>query len=184
MIGACMGCSPIIIHVESAAGIKEGGKTGLTAVTIGSLFLLSIFFAPVFGKIPETSTAPVLVLVGAMMMGEAQCIDWTLMDQAIPAFLTIAIMPFTFSIPNGIIFGLFSSVFFYFTTGQFIKSYKRFRNGNNEENNVLQLSIPAIKDVTFLKDEFVRRPSLILNKSNIDQLNQNHAFPENIYNSV
>jgi AGZA family xanthine/uracil permease-like MFS transporter len=117
LIAACMGCTPIIITVECAAGIKEGGRTGLTAVTIGCLFLLSLFFAPLFGSVPQEATAPVLILVGAMMMGEAKNIEWEDMASAIPAFLTIVMMPLTYSITNGIVFGLCSAACFYVTTG-------------------------------------------------------------------
>jgi AGZA family xanthine/uracil permease-like MFS transporter len=90
------GCSPIIVHVESAAGIREGGRTGLTAVVVGLLFFASVFLAPLFGKVPTAATAPILILVGAMMIGESQHIDWADMSQAIPAFLTSMMMPFTF----------------------------------------------------------------------------------------
>lgn len=120
MVAAMAGCSPIIIHVESAAGIREGGKTGLTAVVVGLLFLLSLFFAPLFGKVPTAATAPILILVGAMMIGESQHIDWADMSQAIPAFLTSMMMPFTFSIPNGILFGVGMSATFFLTTGEFM----------------------------------------------------------------
>lgn len=120
MVAAMAGCSPIIIHVESAAGIREGGKTGLTAVVVGLLFFLSLFFAPLFGKVPTAATAPILILVGAMMIGESQHIDWADMSQAIPAFLTSMMMPFTFSIPNGILFGVGMSLTFFVTTGEFL----------------------------------------------------------------
>jgi len=120
MVAAMAGCSPIIIHVESAAGIREGGRTGLTAVVVGLLFFLSLFFAPLFGKVPTAATAPILILVGAMMIGESQHIDWADMSQAIPAFLTSMMMPFTFSIPNGILFGVGMSLTFFVTTGEFL----------------------------------------------------------------
>ena len=120
MVAAMAGCSPIIIHVESAAGIREGGRTGLTAVVVGLLFFLSLFFAPLFGDVPTAATAPILILVGAMMIGESQHIDWADMSQAIPAFLTSMMMPFTFSIPNGILFGVGMSVTFFVTTGEFL----------------------------------------------------------------
>jgi len=115
-----MGSSPIIIHIESAAGIKEGGRTGLVGVIVGGLFAVSTFFAPLFGKIPPCATAPVLILVGTMMMSEATNIDWREFDQALPAFLTLVMMPFTFSIPNGLIFGLASSLVLFVTSGKFI----------------------------------------------------------------
>lgn len=95
-VAAMAGCSPIIVHVESAAGIREGGRTGLTAVVVGLLFFASVFLAPLFDKVPTAATAPILILVGAMMIGESQHIDWADMSQAIPAFLTSMTMPFTF----------------------------------------------------------------------------------------
>lgn len=109
MVAACLGCSPIIVHIESAAGIREGGRTGFTSIVVGFWFLLSLFFAPLFGSIPQEATAPVVILIGASMMGQACEIDWKQMRIAVPAFLTLAIMPFTFSIPNGIFFGLLSN---------------------------------------------------------------------------
>mmetsp|Transcript_15735 Transcript_15735/g.30401 ORF Transcript_15735/g.30401 Transcript_15735/m.30401 type:complete len:505 (+) Transcript_15735:250-1764(+) len=115
MVAAVLGCSPIIVHIESAAGIKEGGRTGLTACVIGCWFLLSLFFAPLLGSIPQEATAPVVILIGASMMGQASEIDWKQMRIAVPAFLTLSIMPFTFSIPNGIAFGLVSNVILHFT---------------------------------------------------------------------
>jgi adenine/guanine/hypoxanthine permease len=117
MIGAGMGCTPIIVYVESAAGIIEGGKTGLTAVVAGTGFMMSVFFSPIISSIPQIATAPVLMLVGAMMMSQVKQIDWNDMMEAVPAFLTIIMMPFTFSIQYGILFGLGSSFCFYLFTG-------------------------------------------------------------------
>lgn len=118
IVGACTGSTPLIVYVESAAGIKEGGRTGLTAVVVGLLFLVSLIFAPLFGAVPATATAPVSILVGAMMISQATEIDWDNMTEAIPAFLTLIIMPITFSITNGIIFGLLAAFLFYVTSGQ------------------------------------------------------------------
>jgi adenine/guanine/hypoxanthine permease len=118
IISAATGGTPIIVYVESAAGIKEGGRTGLTAVIIGLLFVISLVFAPLFAEIPVTATSPVAILVGAMMMSQAVEIDWNNMSDAIPAFLTLTIMPLTFSITNGIVFGLLAAMMFYVTTGQ------------------------------------------------------------------
>jgi len=118
IVGACTGSTPLIVYVESAAGIKEGGRTGLTSVVVGILFLISLVFAPLFGAVPATATAPVSILVGAMMISQATEIDWDNMTEAIPAFLTLIIMPITFSITNGIIFGLLAAFLFYITSGQ------------------------------------------------------------------
>lgn len=76
IVAAILGCSPIIIHIESVAGIKEGGRTGLTAVTISFWFALALFFAPLLGDVPVYSTAPVLMLIGSMMMGQSSEINW------------------------------------------------------------------------------------------------------------
>lgn len=109
LVAAVLGCSPIIVHIESAAGVKVGGRTGLTAVVTGVLFGLSLFFSPLFQAVPEVATAPVLILVGCLMLGECiRVIQFERVQDAIPAFLTIILMPFTFSIPTGLFFGLAS----------------------------------------------------------------------------
>jgi len=124
LIAAAIGSTPIICTVECAAGIKEGGRTGLTAVVISLYFLLSIFLAPVLGAVPAEATAPILIVVGCMMMSESGKIKWDRMSEAIPAFLTVIMMPLTYSITNGILFGLVLSGAFYITTGQFITDLK------------------------------------------------------------
>ena len=125
MLAASLGCTPIIVYVEAAAGIAEGGKTGLTAIVTGVLFFISVFFAPLFASIPAIATAPVLMLIGTMMMSQAKKIDWDDMMEAIPVFLTIIMMPFTFSIANGIIFGLSSSLIIYMISGKMYSDYKQ-----------------------------------------------------------
>lgn len=106
--GALLGTSTVTSYVESAAGIGEGGRTGLTAVTTGILFLLSLFFAPIFTAIPTQATAPVLILVGVMMASSLKEIDFSDFTNAIPAFLTFIMMPLAYSIADGIIFGIIS----------------------------------------------------------------------------
>lgn len=118
LLSAITGGTPIIVYVESATGIKEGGRSGLSAVLIGLLFIICLPFAPVLASIPLTATSPVAMLIGAMMMSQAKEIDWYNMSEAIPAFLTLSVMPFTFSITDGIVFGLLSAGAFYVTTGQ------------------------------------------------------------------
>lgn len=108
--GALLGTSTVTAYVESAAGIGDGGRTGLTAVTTGLLFLLSLFFAPIFTAIPTQATAPVLILVGVMMASSLKEIDFSDFTNAIPAFLTFAMMPLAYSIADGIIFGIISYV--------------------------------------------------------------------------
>ena len=125
IMGACMGSTPVIVYVESAAGIKEGGRSGLTAVVVSLYFLASLFLAPLFGSIPVTATAPVGILVGVLMMSQATEIDWDDLTIAIPAFLTMTLIPYTYSIANGIMFGLTSATFFYLSTGKFYKDLRQ-----------------------------------------------------------
>jgi AGZA family xanthine/uracil permease-like MFS transporter len=95
-------------YVESTAGIGERGRTGLTAITTGVLFLLSLLFAPIFTSIPNQATSPVLIIVGVMMASSLKEIDFNDFTNAIPAFLTVIMMPFAYSIADGIIFGIIS----------------------------------------------------------------------------
>ncbi|MCY1073724.1 NCS2 family permease [Archangium lansingense] len=106
--GAMFGTSAVTCYIESAAGVEEGGRTGLTAVVVAVLFVLSLFFVPTLAAIPPVATAPVLVVVGALMMSGARELEWNRMDDALPAFLTIVLMPFTYSIANGISAGIVS----------------------------------------------------------------------------
>ncbi len=107
-VGALLGTSTITSYVESATGVEEGGRSGLTAVVVALLFLLSLFFTPLLAAVPAVATAPALVVVGALMMRGAGELDWTRPDEAVPAFLTVAGMPFTYSIANGISLGIVS----------------------------------------------------------------------------
>ena len=108
LVGAVAGTSPVTSYIESAAGVTAGGRTGLTAVVVGVLFLCTLFFAPLVQAIPTAATAPALVLVGAMMMGALAEIDWADPAAAIPAFLTVIMVPLTYSIANGLAFGITS----------------------------------------------------------------------------
>ncbi|KAH8595900.1 xanthine/uracil permease family protein-like protein [Bisporella sp. PMI_857] len=107
-IGSLFGCSPVTTFVESGAGIAEGGRTGLTAITTGACFLISLFFAPIFASIPPWATGCTLMLVGCMMMRQVVFINWAYIGDALPAFITIVTMPFTYSVSYGLIAGLFS----------------------------------------------------------------------------
>jgi AGZA family xanthine/uracil permease-like MFS transporter len=102
MAGGVANSSSNTTYIESAAGVSEGGRTGFTAVVVGILFLLAMFFAPLAGVIPAQATAPALVLVGFYMMSVVREIAWDDLDEAIPAFVTMLVMPFTWSITNGI----------------------------------------------------------------------------------
>lgn len=105
MGGAMLGTSTVTTYVESAAGISEGGRTGLTAIVTGILFLLALFFTPLALIIPGQATAPALIIVGVLMVGAVTHIDFDDFTEAFPAFLTIAVMPFAFSIAHGIAAG-------------------------------------------------------------------------------
>lgn len=105
-IGSLFGCSPITAFIESGAGIMEGGRTGLTAMTAGMCFLVSIFFAPIFASIPPWATGCTLIIVGCMMMRQVTSVNWAFIGDALPAFVTIATMPFTYSVAYGLIAGL------------------------------------------------------------------------------
>jgi AGZA family xanthine/uracil permease-like MFS transporter len=102
-VGSLLGSPPVTAFIESGAGISEGGKTGLTACVTGLCFFVSIFFAPVFASIPPWATGCTLVLVGAMMARAVVDINWRYIGDSVPAFLTLAIIPFTYSIAYGLI---------------------------------------------------------------------------------
>jgi AGZA family xanthine/uracil permease-like MFS transporter len=106
--GGAASASSNTTFVESASGVSEGGRTGLTAVVVGGLFLLALFFSPLAGVIPPEATAPVLVVVGYFMLRATADMDWSDPGVGIPAFLTMAVMPFTFSITNGVGAGILS----------------------------------------------------------------------------
>lgn len=107
-VGAVFGTSTTTTYVESASGVMAGGRTGLTAVVSAILFALAILFAPIFLAIPGFATAPALIIVGYMMLSSCADIEWKDAGEAIPAFLAIAAMPFTYSISEGIMFGVIS----------------------------------------------------------------------------
>ena len=109
--GAMMGTSTVAVYVESAAGVNEGGRSGMTAFVTGVCFLVALFFAPVFMAIPAAATTPVLVLVGLMMMSSVLKIDFSDYSEAIPAFICVLLMPLTYSISDGIVLGHLSYVF-------------------------------------------------------------------------
>jgi AGZA family xanthine/uracil permease-like MFS transporter len=144
IIGAMMGTTFCIVYVESAAGIRDGAKTGLSSVFVALYFFSAIFFAPVFSQIPSCATSPVLIVVGAMMMSQTRYIEWDDMTKAVPAFFTLIMMPFTYSINNGIAFGIGFSILFYFTTGQIFrdvhKLYMDYRDGNSSNDDEITRS--------------------------------------------
>lgn len=125
--GACLGTSTVTTFVESSSGIGAGAKTGLSSVVVGIMFVLATFIAPIFGVLTANSwylyaiTSPALVIVGVLMMKGVKDIDWADMDEAIPSFLTIAMMPFAYSISDGIAFGFISYTLIKVCKGKFKK---------------------------------------------------------------
>ena len=118
MVGALAGTSPVTSYIESAAGVAVGGRTGLTSVVVGILFLCTLFFAPLVQAIPAAATAPALVLVGALMMGSLAEVEWADPGAAIPAFLTVIMIPLSYSIANGLAFGITSHAVLKLVRGQ------------------------------------------------------------------
>lgn len=106
--GSMLGTSSTTAYVESASGVQAGGRTGLTALTVAALFLLALFFAPLAGSVPAYATAPALLFVATLMMRELIDIDWDDVTEAAPGALTAIMMPFTYSIANGLAFGFIS----------------------------------------------------------------------------
>jgi AGZA family xanthine/uracil permease-like MFS transporter len=107
-VAGLAGSSPGTAYIESAVGIEAGGRTGLTAVVAALIFLPFLFLAPLLSMVPAIATAPALVLVGVFMMRPVTKIKWSQMDEAIPAFLAMVLIPFTYSITQGIIYGFLS----------------------------------------------------------------------------
>ncbi|WYZ46521.1 hypothetical protein EsH8_IX_000746 [Colletotrichum jinshuiense] len=106
-IGALFGCSPVTAFIESGAGIAEGGRTGLTSMTTGLCFLISIFFAPIFASIPPWATGCTLVLVGCMMIRQITQINWRYIGDVLPSFVVMTFIPFSYSVAYGLIAGVF-----------------------------------------------------------------------------
>lgn len=119
--GAMLGTSTITTFVESASGVGEGGRSGLTAFVTAVCFLLSLFFAPFFLSVPGAATAPVLILVGLMMMSSVLKVNFADYSEAIPAFICIIFMPLAYSISDGIVLGMISYVLINLLTGKYKK---------------------------------------------------------------
>lgn len=118
-IGAVLGTSTITSYVESASGVASGGRTGLTAISTAIMFILALFFAPLFLMVPAAATAPALIIVGLFMISSVGKINFMDMTEGLPAFLTIVFMPFTYSIAEGIVFGMLSFAFIKVCSGRF-----------------------------------------------------------------
>ncbi|KAF2463417.1 xanthine/uracil permease family protein-like protein [Lindgomyces ingoldianus] len=109
-IGSLLGLSPVTAFIESGSGIAEGGRTGLTAVTTGLCFIISIFFAPIFASIPPWATGSTLVLIGCMMIRQIVSVNWKYIGDAVPAFVTVIFIPFSYSIAYGLLAGLMTYI--------------------------------------------------------------------------
>lgn len=118
MCSAAMGSTAMNAYIENATGIAEGGRTGLKALVVAVLFLLALFFAPLVGLIPSVATAPILILVGALMLSEIKHIQFDDFTDVVPAFLTIIMMPLTYSIAEGLAFGFISYTLLKLLTGR------------------------------------------------------------------
>jgi AGZA family xanthine/uracil permease-like MFS transporter len=117
--GSLAGTSTVVSYIESAAGVVAGGRTGITSIVTGVLFLIALFIAPLIGVIPAAATAPALILVGSLMVSHASEIKWDDPGTAIPAFLTLITIPLTFSIANGLAFGFTSYTLIKILRGRF-----------------------------------------------------------------
>ena len=118
IVGSLAGTTTVVSYVESAAGVAAGGRTGVTSIVTGLLFIVALFIAPLFGAIPAAATAPALVVVGGLMLSSVAEISWTDECKAFPAFLTLITIPLTFSIANGLAFGLTSYVLLHLLRGR------------------------------------------------------------------
>ena len=119
IVGSLAGTSTVTSYIESAAGVAAGGRSGITAITTGVLFLIAVFIAPVVGAIPAAATAPALIVVGSLMIAHAAEIPWSNPVISVPAFLTIITIPLTFSIANGLAFGFIAYTVLKIARGEF-----------------------------------------------------------------
>lgn len=117
-VGSVLGTSTVTAYVESASGVASGGRTGLTSVSTALFFVLALFFAPLFLMVPAAATSPALIIVGLFMISSVSKINFNDMSEGLPAFLTIVFMPFTYSIAEGIVFGMLSFAFIKLCAGK------------------------------------------------------------------
>ena len=124
-VGAVAGVSTVTTYVESSAGVAQGGRTGLTAVTTGILFIIAMFFSPLFIAIPSCATAPALIVVGFFMIENIAKVNFSDFTEGVPAFLTMALMPLTYSIGDGLTIGILSYVYINLLSNVFSKEKKK-----------------------------------------------------------
>ncbi|KAK8046150.1 hypothetical protein PG996_014214 [Apiospora saccharicola] len=160
-ISSLFGCSPVTAFIESGAGIAEGGRTGLTAITVGFCFLLSLFFAPILASVPPWATGPTLVLVGCLMIRQVTNINWSYIGDAVPSFVTLAFMPFSYSVAYGLIAGMLVYVTLntmiwlvvYISDGRVVPS-----NWNEKEVYHWGMSKKDVPTwILFIRDKVIRR---------------------------
>ena len=120
-VGACLGTSTTTTYVESAAGVAQGGRSGLTALVVGGCFTIALLFSPLFLSIPSAATAPALIIVGLLMLEPVKYIPFDDFSESIPAFVCIIMMPLSYSISNGILLGMITYVLMNIVTGKFKK---------------------------------------------------------------
>ncbi|MEL0047272.1 MAG: NCS2 family permease, partial [Gammaproteobacteria bacterium] len=118
ILGAFFGCAPVTSYVESSAGVEAGGRTGLTAVVVGTLFLLAMFFSPLAAIVPAYATAGALIYVALLMLSGMETLDWSDTTEVLPALVTIILIPLTFSIADGIALGFITYVAVKLSTGK------------------------------------------------------------------
>jgi AGZA family xanthine/uracil permease-like MFS transporter len=118
LLSGLFGSSPTVATVETAAGIASGGRTGLTSVVTGVLFILSLLFIPVIKVIPDSAIAPILIIIGILMLGNIKKLNFSDLTESIPAFMIITIIPFTYSIADGMAFGFILYPFLKLVTGK------------------------------------------------------------------
>ena len=118
IVGSLAGTTTVVSYIESAAGVAAGGRSGVVAVVTGLMFLVALFIAPLIGAVPAAATAPALIVVGALMISAIGAIDWEDPLVAVPAFLTLITIPLTFSIANGLAFGIIAHVLLKLAAGQ------------------------------------------------------------------
>ena len=120
-LGAILGTSTTTTYVESAAGVAQGGRSGLTALVVGGCFVIAMFFSPLFLSIPSAATAPALIIVGLLMAEQIKNVDFDDFSESIPAFVCMLMMPLTYSISNGILIGMITYVLMNIICGKFKK---------------------------------------------------------------
>ncbi|XP_058786604.1 adenine/guanine permease AZG1-like [Vicia villosa] len=144
VVGSLLGTSPVTAFIESSTGIREGGRTGITALTVACYFFMALFFTPLLASIPAWAVGPPLILVGVLMMRSVVEIDWEDMKQAIPAFVTMILMPLTYSIAYGLIGGIGTYIVLNIWDwgieilrqfGYITKTTKETTNGNSHNNS-------------------------------------------------